>query len=97
MSTKKGVWLAFSFLMIIIAGTSAVMGQDSKTAAGGDKNVLWKDSATGLEWMVKDNGESVSPNQGHAYCKSLNAGGHSDWRLPTIDELEAVYDSKQSV
>jgi hypothetical protein len=87
----------FLFAAIILCiGTCAVMGQDSKPAAGADSKAVWKDSATGLTWAAKDNGSSVSPNQAGDYCRSLRSGGYSDWRLPTIDELEALYDSKLS-
>ena len=82
--------------IILCVGTCAVMGQDSKPAAGSDVKAFWKDSATGLTWAVKDNGSSVSPNQASDYCSSLRSGGYSDWRMPTIDELEALYDSKLS-
>jgi hypothetical protein len=87
----------FMFTTIILCGvTCAAMGQDSKPAAGVDTKATWKDSATGLTWAVKDNGISVSPNEASDYCSSLRSGGYSDWRLPTIDELEALYDSKLS-
>jgi hypothetical protein len=84
-------------LMIIIlcAGTCAVMGQDSKATAGDDK-AMWKDGATGLTWTSQDNGSSVSMSQAADYCGKLRSGGYSDWRMPTIDELEAIYDSKLS-
>jgi hypothetical protein len=86
----------FLFATILLCvSTCAVMGQDSKPAAGGDSKAIWNDSATGLTWDVKDNGDSVSPNEASAYCKSLKSGGYSDWRVPTIDELEGLYDSKQ--
>jgi hypothetical protein len=75
--------------IILCAGTCAVMGQDSKPAD------VWQDSATGLTWALKDNGDSVSPNEASNYCKSLRSGGYSDWRVPKIDELEGLYDSKQ--
>jgi hypothetical protein len=81
--------------IILCTGTSAVMGQDSKPAVGADSKDLWKDSASGLTWGIKDNGDSVSPNEADAYCKNLRAGGYSDWRVPKIDELEGLYDSKQ--
>jgi hypothetical protein len=87
------------FLLITITlcvGTCAVMGQDSTPAAKADIKAFWKDGATGLIWAAKDNGSSVSPNQASDYCRSLRSGGYSDWRLPTIDELEALYDSKLS-
>jgi hypothetical protein len=82
--------------IILCAGTCAVMGQDSTPAAGADSKALWKDTATGLTWTVKDNGSAVSSNQASDYCSSLRSGGYSDWRLPTIDELETIYDSKLS-
>jgi hypothetical protein len=82
--------------IILCVGTCAVMGQDSTPAAGADTKAFWTDSATGLTWAVKDNGSSVSPNQASDYCKNLRSGGFSDWRMPTIDELEAIYDSKLS-
>jgi hypothetical protein len=85
----------FLFAAIILcAGTCTVMGQDSTPAAGADSKAVWKDSATGLTWAVKDNGSSVSPNEAGTYCRSLRSGGYSDWRLPKIEELEALYDSK---
>jgi hypothetical protein len=86
----------FLLMTILCVGACEVMGQDSKPSAGADTKAVWKDSATGLTWTVKDNGSSVSPNQAGDYCSSLRSGGYSDWRLPTIDELEAIYDSKLS-
>jgi len=52
----------------------------------------WKDSAAGLMWAAKDNGADVNQGQAKEYCTALRAGGFSDWRLPTIDELENLYD-----
>jgi hypothetical protein len=79
--------------IFLCAGNFAVMSQDSKPSAGG---AVWKDDATGLIWAAKDSGSSLSPNQASDYCSSSRAGGYSDWRLPAIDELEALYDSKLS-
>ena len=82
--------------IILCISACVVMGQDSKSAAGKDIKAFWTDSVTGLIWPVKDNGASVSPNQANGYCNSLRSGGFSDWRLPKIDELESLYDSKAS-
>jgi hypothetical protein len=45
-----------------------------------------------LTWTVKDNGTSVNWAQAREYCTGLNAGGFSNWRLPTIGELSDLYD-----
>jgi hypothetical protein len=94
---KRSLDFLAEFLLatiIVCVGTCAVMGQDTTPAAGADSKAIWKDSSTGLIWAAKDNGSSVSPNQAGDYCSSLRSGGYSDWRLPTIEELEALYDSK---
>jgi hypothetical protein len=48
----------------------------------------WRDPATDLVWTKTDNGIPVKAHEAEKYCKGLKAGGHSDWRLPTIKELE---------
>ena len=84
----SGLVTALLAILIFIVGAGAAMAQDANTP-------IWKDDATGLTWTAKDNGSSVSPNQGNEYCTELKAGGLSGWRTPTIDELEAIYDAKQ--
>jgi putative CocE/NonD family hydrolase len=49
------------------------------------------DEQTGLMWTSKDNGSGVDYNKASVYCKKLSLSGHSDWRMPEIDELEALY------
>ena len=81
--------LAVSLFMTaaLLAGAGLAMAQD------GDG--VWKDDATGLTWAVKDNGMPISPSEGRSYCDGLKTGGIMDWRLPTADEVETVYDSKE--
>jgi hypothetical protein len=31
------------------------------------------------------------------YCSNLKLGDYSDWRMPTIDELQGIYDPTQRV
>jgi len=54
--------------------------------------VGWTDPDTGLTWTKSDNGTDVDWNQANAYCSNLRLGGYTDWRLPTIDELQGIYD-----
>jgi hypothetical protein len=56
-------------------------------------NLTWTDPDTGLMWAKKDNGSDVDWNQASAYCSNLQLAGHSDWRLPTIEELGGIYDA----
>ena len=59
--------------------------------------VGWTDPATGLTWTNADNGSDVNWKQATAYCSNLRLGGFSDWRLPTIDELQGIYDPSVDV
>ena len=57
----------------------------------------WTDHGTGLMWAKKDNGIDVNWQQATDYCRSLRLAGHSDWRLPTIDELLSLSDNRVGV
>jgi len=82
--------LAMSLILMILLypGAQLVMSQDS---AG-----TWKDDATGLLWSVKDSGSDTNWDRASNYCKDLALGGHKDWRLPTLKELETIYDKNLS-
>ena len=43
------------------------------------KNLQWSNKADEMNW-----------NDALNYCKNLNEGGYSDWRLPNIDELRTL-------
>jgi hypothetical protein len=75
---------------ILCVSLQVVKGQDAASSG------IWKESATGLSWTAKDNGSNVNYTQAGEYCSSLKLGGFSDWRLPTIDELEPLYDRSVS-
>jgi hypothetical protein len=53
---------------------------------------LWTDPATRLIWTKKDNDSDVAWQQAMDYCQNLQLAGHSDWRLPAINELQGIYD-----
>jgi hypothetical protein len=55
-------------------------------------NPTWTDPATRLMWTKEDNGSDVDWNQAREYCSNLKLAGYSDWRLPTIDELQGIDD-----
>lgn len=52
----------------------------------------WLDVRTGLMWTLKDNASDINQKKANEYCQVLRAGGFSDWRLPSIEELWGLYD-----
>ncbi len=52
------------------------------------------DAKTGLMWASRDNGSDINWADAKAYCDNYSGGGYSDWRMPTLDEMEEVYYSK---
>jgi hypothetical protein len=39
----------------------------------------------------------VNWRQAAYYCRNLQLSGHSDWRLPEMDELTGIYDGSKKV
>lgn len=48
----------------------------------------------GLIWAAADNGLDVDWYDADDYCRELELGDWTDWRLPTIDELEGLHDRR---
>ena len=54
------------------------------------------DPETGLMWTKEDNGKDINWYEANEYRERLSLGGYTDWRLPTIEELEKLYDPKKA-
>lgn len=52
---------------------------------------FWTDSQTHLTWAATDNGSGVTLNQAEYYCRNLTLGGHKDWSLASIDDLQHLF------
>ncbi len=68
-------------------------GTNQRFVAGGNGTVT--DTKTGLMWALLDSktekGECFSYKTARQYVRNLEAGGFSDWRLPTAGELAGIY------
>jgi len=55
---------------------------------------IFYDKATGLTWQDNKDVKTITRDWEAAkeYCKNLELGGYSDWRLPTKDELASIVD-----
>jgi len=58
---------------------------------------IWTDPATGLTWAKEDSYWGETWQMATDYCRSLQLAGYTDWRLPTIDELQRIYDPNTNV
>ena len=56
---------------------------------------VWRDPTTGLMWAKRDNGSDVTWVQADQYCRAFGGGGYHDWRLPTMNELEPLFDKNR--
>jgi len=75
---------------------AAKKAQEEKTARERQAGV-WTDPATSMMWTVRDNGSDINWKTATSYCKKLALAGFSDWRLPTIDQLQQIYDPEAKV
>ena len=65
---------------------------DGRFIAYADGTVL--DKKTKLMWAAADADAGLYHFDAKAYCESYRGGGYEDWRMPTLDELETLYDRK---
>lgn len=79
------------FAAAVLAGAQSSM-EDRGLAKQTQARGYWIDPSTGLMWAGKDNGKDVTWHKATKYCRELRLAGYSDWRLPTIDELQGIYD-----
>jgi hypothetical protein len=50
------------------------------------------DRATGLTWTRADSDEPMTWREALAHAEGLELGGHDDWRLPNVKELQSIVD-----
>ena len=55
--------------------------------------VTYTDPHTGLMWARQDNGSKINWANARSYCENYSVGGVMGWRMPTQDELAALYAS----
>ena len=79
------LFVCFFYLQYVSAGSNS-----GRFVLSGDDTVL--DTKTGLMWAVKDNGVDTNWDEAKSYCEKYSAGTHTDWRMPTLDELGTIYD-----
>ena len=74
-------------------------GQDGEIQAGigwpsprfaDNGNGTVTDNLTGLMWVKSPDSTTRRWSKALDYCNNLNFAGHTDWRLPNVNELESL-------
>ena len=97
--TKIILTSAFSFIISMVFGSIALsqvakqaneIAREGRFIAYDNGTVL--DTETGLLWAAKDDGKGMDEQDAKVYFENYRGGGYTDWRMPTVDELESIYD-----
>lgn len=55
------------------------------------------DQATGLMWQKEDSKTGLDWKSAFEYARDLELAGHSDWRLPTVKELQSLVEYENDI
>ncbi len=75
---------------VLLASILLYSGGTVFAAFNDNGNGTVSDSVTGLMWQQSDDGMTRTWEEALDYCENLSPGGHSDWRLPNVRELETL-------
>jgi hypothetical protein len=100
MKKSLGTMVAIMVVTILIgtfimakSSTAGETGRDGRFIAYDNGTVL--DTRTNLMWAAKDNGSDITWYNAKSYFENYRAGGYTDWRMPTQDELAGLYDTRK--
>ncbi len=83
------------FFVLLLICSLAVCRQGTALAGLVDNgNGTVTDNATGLVWQQGEIGTKAW-DAALSYCNGLTLGGHSNWRLPSVSELESLTDDSR--
>ncbi len=89
-------WMALLLVTAACRGAScgarAPAAAADRFVAAGDGVIL--DQRTGLQWTSRDHDHALAWQEADRHCRALALGRWVDWRLPEIDELRALYDTR---
>jgi len=90
---KRNRIICLAILFAAVLGLSCDIAESN----AGDRFVVSKDntvldSETGLMWANEDNGVNSNWEAAKSYCETYSAGGYTNWRMPTLEELGTIFD-----
>lgn len=77
----------------IVVESDNWLGKKTTAAAISDLDAV-NDKSNELIWQKNIETKALPWPKAQEYCKNLELGGYTDWRLPTIGELESLVDKR---
>jgi hypothetical protein len=81
MKRIMGFVFIFSFLMAFQPANAEYYDNGDGTISDTSTGLMWLSSVVGGNW-----------DEANSYCNITSVGGYTDWRLPTLSELENLMD-----
>jgi hypothetical protein len=82
----------YYFGAVVASSKKASLKQVSILRYAADDNDTVTDHKTGLMWQRTDDGQQRTWTAAGQYCVDLVLGGKTDWRAPSIEELQTIVD-----
>ena len=80
--------LVLVLLSLVFLSLSGCAGKSNRqTRLHNLGNGVCQDTVSGRMWQLEKSKMTTSLKDAEQYAQTLNLGGYTDWRLPTVDEL----------
>jgi hypothetical protein len=79
------VLVLLALLLLSLQGCAGKSSQQARLQNLG--NGICQDTVSGRMWQIEKSQMTTDLKDAEQYVRALTLGGHSDWRLPTVDEL----------
>ena len=87
-------WMITRSILVVILCLAVLsplaVGADDRFVDNGDGTVT--DTKTGLMWAQTDSLGHIAWKDAKLYCENIILSTYNDWRMPTIEELETLFD-----
>jgi hypothetical protein len=93
---RRVTWIA-----LLVAASACSPGDEPEPSPAGVRRFakagedIVRDSRTGLLWTARDAGRELAWGAARRHCREIALAAGGAWRLPSIEELAALYEESQ--
>jgi hypothetical protein len=84
-------------IVVLVCPVPRSRAQTPPDALKDNGNGTVTDTKTGLTWQKDDTGKTMGWNDAISYCRGLTLAKYLNWRLPSDDELNALWHNAGAV